>query len=132
MLIGMVILLLVAALIAFALFQFRASKHPVPSNVVRLPWLEFGWTVVPVLALGAIAAPSLQLLAYESSLPEASMTIKVSGHQWFWRYSYPDKGGFAFNSIMLPPAAVLSMANRACSQWTTGWSFRSAQLSVSR
>ena len=106
MLIGMVILLLVAALVAFALFRFRASRHPVPSNVVRLPWLEFGWTVVPVLALGAIAAPSLQLLAYESSLPEADMTIKVSGHQWFWRYTYPDKGGFAFNSIMLPPAAV--------------------------
>jgi len=106
MLIGMIILLLVVSLIGFALVRFRSSRHPVPSKVTRLPWLEFGWTVVPVLALGAIAAPSLQLLAYESAIPPADITIKVSGHQWFWRYSYPDNGGFAFDSIMLPPASV--------------------------
>ncbi|RWP07430.1 MAG: cytochrome c oxidase subunit II [Mesorhizobium sp.] len=71
-----------------------------------MPWLEFGWTIAPVLVLGAIAAPSLQLLAYESDIPDAQLTIKASGHQWFWRYSYPDNGGFAYDSIMLPPASV--------------------------
>jgi len=106
LLIGLGIVLVVALSIAFALFRFRASRHPTASKVTRLPWLEFGWTVVPVLVLGAIAAPSLQLLAYESEIPDAGLTIKVSGHQWFWRYSYPDNGDFAYDSIMLPPAAV--------------------------
>lgn len=106
LLIGMCIVLLVAALIGFALVRFRASRHPTASKVTRMPWLEFGWTVAPVLVLGAIAAPSLKLLAYESDIPDAALTIKVSGHQWFWRYSYPDNGGFAYDSIMLPPASV--------------------------
>jgi len=106
MLIGIVILLVVSALIAIALVRYRSDRHPTASKLTRLPWLEFGWTVVPVLTLGAIAAPSMQLLAYEARIPDAAMTIKVSGHQWFWRYTYPDNGGFAFDSIMLPPAAV--------------------------
>lgn len=106
LLIGACIVALVVVLIGFALLRFRASRHPTASKVTRMPWLEFGWTVVPVLVLGAIAAPSLQLLAYESDIPDAQLTIKVSGHQWFWRYSYPDNGGFAYDSIMLPPASV--------------------------
>lgn len=106
MLIGIVILLVVSLLIVFALVRFRSDRHPAASKVTRLPWLEFGWTIVPVLALGAIAAPSMQLLAYEAKIPDAALTIKVSGHQWFWRYTYPENGGFAFDSIMLPPAAV--------------------------
>jgi cytochrome c oxidase subunit 2 len=106
LLIGVCIVVLVAVLIGFALIRFRSSRHPTASKVTRMPWLEFGWTVAPVLVLGAIAAPSLQLLAYESDIPVASLTVKVSGHQWFWRYSYPDNGGIAYDSIMLPPAAV--------------------------
>jgi cytochrome c oxidase subunit 2 len=102
LLIGMCIVLLVAALIGFALVRFRASRHPTASKVTRIPWLEFGWTVAPVLVLGAIAAPSLQLLAYESDIPDAALTIKVSGHQWFWRYSYPDNGGFGRNGSAHP------------------------------
>jgi cytochrome c oxidase subunit 2 len=106
LLIGICIVVLVTGLIGFALVRFRESRHPVASKVTRMPWLEFGWTVAPVLVLGSIAVPSLQLLAYESKIPDAPLTVKVSGHQWFWRYSYPDNGGFQYDSIMLPPSAV--------------------------
>jgi cytochrome c oxidase subunit 2 len=106
MLIGVGIVLLVVALLAVAIFRFRASRHPVPSTLTRLPWLEFGWTVAPVAVLGAIAVPSMQLLAYESRIPEADITVKVSAHQWFWRYSYPDNGGFTVDSTMTPPSQV--------------------------
>ena len=106
MLIGMGIVLLVVALLAVAIFRFRASRHPVPSTLTRLPWLEFGWTVAPVAVLGAIAVPSMQLLAYESRIPEADITVKVSADQWFWRYSYPDNGGFTVDSTMTPPSQV--------------------------
>jgi cytochrome c oxidase subunit 2 len=103
MTIGAGIVVLVVVLLAFAVLRFRASRHPVPSKLTRLPWLEFGWTVAPIAVLGAIAVPSLELLAYESRPVEADITIKVSGRQWFWRYSYPDQGGLTFDSIMTPP-----------------------------
>ena len=108
MLIGGGIVLLVVVLLGIALFRFGETRHPVASKVTRLPWLEFGWTVAPVLVLGAIAVPSMQLLAYEGRIPDADITVKVSAHQWFWRYSYPDSGGFTVDSIMTPPGQVPS------------------------
>lgn len=106
LMIGIGIALLVAGLLIFVLLRFRASRHPVANKLRRLPWLEFGWTVIPVAVLGAIAVPSLQLLAYESRQPDAGLTVKVSGHQWFWRYTYPEHGGFSFDSLMMPPAQL--------------------------
>ena len=29
------------------------------------------------------------------------MTIKATGHQWYWSYEYPDHGAFAFDSIII-------------------------------
>lgn len=106
MMIGAGIVVLVVVLLAVAVLRFRASRHPVAARPTRLPWLEFGWTVAPIAVLGAIAVPSLELLAYESRPVEADVTIKISGHQWFWRYSYPDHGALTFDSIMTPLDAL--------------------------
>ena len=106
MTIGAGIVALVVGLIIISLIRFRAGRHPVASKITRLPWLEFLWTAAPALVLGAIAVPSMQLLAYEGSVPPADITIKVSGHQWFWRYTYPDSGGFIVDSIMTPPSEL--------------------------
>jgi cytochrome c oxidase subunit 2 len=29
------------------------------------------------------------------------LTVKVTGKQWFWSYSYPDSGNFEFDSLMV-------------------------------
>jgi cytochrome c oxidase subunit II len=100
------ILLLVVAILATCLWRFREERHPEPARFARAPLLEFGWTALPVAILGAIAVPSLALLAYESRVPAAGMTVKLTGHQWFWHYDYPDHGDIAFDSIMLPPESL--------------------------
>ncbi len=63
--------------------------------------IEVAWTVVPVLILVAIAIPSFRLLHLELHTPEPDMTVKVTGHQWYWSYEYPDNGGFGFDSLMV-------------------------------
>jgi cytochrome c oxidase subunit 2 len=35
---------------------------------------------------------------------QADMTLKVTGVQWFWKYEYPDNGGFTFDSYLIPEA----------------------------
>ena len=62
------------------------------------------WTVVPVLILVWIAVPSFRLLANQYEPPKAELTIKATGHQWYWEYEYPDQGGFSFDSIILSDA----------------------------
>ncbi len=106
LLIGGGIVLLVVGLVLVALFRFRESRQPVPARFSRSPLLEFGWTVAPVLVLGAIVGPSIALLAAENRPPAPDITVKVTAHQWFWTFAYPDQGDIRFNSIMLPPESL--------------------------
>lgn len=98
---------MVFLLLVFVCWRFNERRNPVPSRITRAPLLEFGWTVVPVLVLGAIAVPSMRLLAEELRIPTSDLTIKAGAHQWFWRYEYPDHGDLAFNSTMLPPNSLV-------------------------
>jgi cytochrome c oxidase subunit 2 len=49
-----------------------------------------------------MAIPSFQLVYYEDRTPDADLTVKVTGHQWYWEYSYPDKGNIDFSSYIIP------------------------------
>jgi cytochrome c oxidase subunit 2 len=60
------------------------------------------WTVIPVLILVVIAIPSFRLIYFQDRAPDADMTIKAIGHQWYWEYAYPDQGGLTFSSYMVP------------------------------
>ena len=45
--------------------------------------------------------PSFRLLFTELDVPTPDLTIKATGKQWFWSYSYPDNGNFEFDSLMV-------------------------------
>ncbi len=91
----------VALLLAYCVWRFRASKNPVPSRVSHHTALEVAWTVLPVLILIVIAIPSFRLVYFEDRTEAADLTIKVTGHQWYWQYEYPDNGDITFNSNMI-------------------------------
>lgn len=86
------IALLVACLIGYILWRFRASKNKSPSTRAHNPILEITWTTLPVLILVFIAFPSFKLMFYLDKVPEPEMTIKVSGAMWYWNYEYPEHG----------------------------------------
>lgn len=93
--------IIVFALIGYCLFAFRARPGREPSKLSHNTTIEIIWTVAPVLILLGIAVPSFQLLANQYNPPKADLTIKATGHQWYWEYSYPDNGGFSYDSVML-------------------------------
>jgi cytochrome c oxidase subunit 2 len=95
------ITLFVLGLLLYVMFRFSAKRHPVPSKITHNTVIEIIWTLVPVLILVAIAVPSFKLLYYMDKNPHATMTIKITGHQWYWSYEYPDQGDLSFNSNML-------------------------------
>jgi cytochrome c oxidase subunit 2 len=94
------IALFVTALLAYVLVRFNAKANPNPTRTAHNTVLEVAWTVIPILILVYIAIPSFKLLYKEGRLPEAGMTLKITGHQWFWSYAYPDQGGFTFDSLI--------------------------------
>ncbi len=65
-----------------------------------------------MLILVAIAIPSMRLLSKQYSPPPADVTVKVTGNQWFWTYSYPDNGGFEIVSNLLKEKADVKPGER--------------------
>ena len=95
------ITLFVLVLLVIVIVKFNARANPVPSRTTHNTALEVAWTLLPVLILLAIAVPSFKLLFYQLNIPQADLTIKATGKQWFWTYNYPDNGNFEFDSLMV-------------------------------
>lgn len=62
--------------------------------------VEVVWTILPVVLLVFLVVPSLQILYYiEENDPYLS--LKVIGHQWYWRYEIIDLE-VEFDSYIIP------------------------------
>jgi cytochrome c oxidase subunit 2 len=94
----------VLALLVIVTIKFNARANPTPARTTHNTLLEVLWTVVPVVILVVIAIPSFRLLFYQLDTPTADLTVKATGKQWYWTYSYPDHGPFEFDSLMLQDA----------------------------
>jgi cytochrome c oxidase subunit II len=95
------ITIFVLGLLLYVMVRFRAARNPLPTRTSHNPVIEILWTVVPVLILVAIAIPSFKLMYYMDRVPDAAMTINVTGHQWYWSYAYPNEK-IAFDSNIVP------------------------------
>ena len=91
----------VLGLMLYVMVRFNARANPEPSSTTHNTLVEVVWTVVPIVILVVIAIPSFRLLYFQRDIPEADMTVKAVGYQWYWGYEYPDHGDFAFDSLML-------------------------------
>lgn len=100
--------LLVLGLLLWVVVRYNRRANTVPSKTSHNTLIEVIWTGVPVLILVLIAIPSMVLLTrqYESP-PKDALTVKVTGYQWYWGYTYPDNGGFEVISNMLPEEEAL-------------------------
>jgi cytochrome c oxidase subunit 2 len=95
---------IVLGLLLYAMIRYRRGANPTPSRNSHNTLIEIIWTIVPVLILGAIAIPSIILLRNQYTPPPADVTVKVTGHQWYWSYELPDYG-VTFDSYMLKEAS---------------------------
>jgi cytochrome c oxidase subunit 2 len=96
------ITLFVAGLLIWVMWRYNSKRNPVPSRNAHNTVLEIAWTVIPVLILVVMAIPSFRLVYYEDRTYDADLTVKVTGHQWYWEYTYPDKGNIDFSSYIIP------------------------------
>ena len=100
------VVIFVTALLLFVMARYNAKANPTPSRNTHNTLLEVLWTAVPVIILIVIAVPSFRLLYFLEVTPEAEMTIKATGRQWYWDYEYPDHGGLAFSAYMIPDEEI--------------------------
>jgi cytochrome c oxidase subunit 2 len=95
---------LVFALLVIVMVRFNKYVHPVPSKRMGNLPLEVTWTLVPFLVVLVMIYFSYGLLYFEEDIPRSDITVKATGHQWYWHYGYPDHD-IKYASEMLPDAA---------------------------
>jgi cytochrome c oxidase subunit 2 len=88
-------------LLVVVMVRFNARTNPIPSRTTHNTLIEIAWTLIPIVILMFIAVPSFKLLFFQLNVPPADLTVKATGKQWYWSYSYPDNGQFEFDSLML-------------------------------
>lgn len=91
----------VISLLVFVIFRFHEKRSPTPSKTTHNTLLEVIWTAIPALIVAVIAVPSVKLIYDFDRTVEADLTIKVTGHQWYWSYEYEGKN-VGFDSYLIP------------------------------
>ena len=94
------ICLFVGALVLYIIVRFNRRANPTPAGFTHHTPVEIAWTIIPIVILVFIGAFSLPVLFKQQEIPEADITIKVTGYQWYWGYEYVDEG-FGFESFKL-------------------------------
>ena len=90
----------VIGLLLVVILRYNSSRNPVPARFTHNTTIEIAWTVIPIIILVGIGAISLPVLFKQQTLPDADITIKATGNQWYWTYEYPEHG-IVFDSFML-------------------------------
>lgn len=96
-----IILLFILRFVGFILLRVIFNRR-IHKSLLEGQVLECIWTLIPALILVQIALPSLVLLyTLEEYSRDKGISLKATGHQWYWRYEYPDFRGSSRDSRSL-------------------------------
>ncbi|PMP09914.1 cytochrome c oxidase subunit II [Vibrio breoganii] len=74
----------------YSIIKHRKSKGAVAANFHESTKVEIIWTVIPILILIGMAIPATKTLIEMEDTSESDITVKITGSQWKWHYSYFD------------------------------------------
>lgn len=96
----LIILTLVIAVVTYAIITIAINKY---SNryLLEAQQIETVWTILPAIILLFLAIPSLRLLYLTDEVRNPRITLKVIGHQWYWRYEYTDFNNLEIDAYII-------------------------------
>lgn len=100
------IIIVLAIILAFVGVLITGSliNKNISINILEAQFIERVWTLLPAVVLVEVAIPSLVLLYMVDEGRDSALTLKVLGHQWYWRYEYTDfwrsNGPIEFDSYL--------------------------------
>lgn len=94
------ITIFVTGLLIWVVIAHNRRANPTPAQFSHNTPIEIAWTVVPAVILLGIAVFTFPALRHQQIMPEADVTIKVTGYQWYWGYEYVDHA-VEFSSFIL-------------------------------
>jgi cytochrome c oxidase subunit II len=102
--VSVVIFLIVAGLVCYSLFRYRARENPKePPQTAGSKRLELIVTAGPMMLVVALFVVTIRTMAFiDAPLnPSGPPDLIVTGHQWWWEARYPN-GAVTANEIHIP------------------------------
>jgi cytochrome c oxidase subunit 2 len=101
------IFVVVFALLAYVAVRFRnrsGDDRSEPAQVYGSTQVELAWTVIPVLIVIALFLASARVIASIQNVarPAGALEVIVTGHQYWWEYSYPSLNIVTANELHVP------------------------------
>jgi cytochrome c oxidase subunit 2 len=101
-----VIFIGVFSVMFYSIFAHRKSKGHQAAQFHENTVVEVVWTIIPFLILLFMAFPATKTVLAMKDATAPDMTVKVTGYQWKWGYTYLDDG-FGFYSNLKTPYAQI-------------------------
>jgi cytochrome c oxidase subunit 2 len=109
------IFIVVAAVLVIAIIRFRArpGDDELPAQVEGNNRLEVLWTIVPAILLAILAVGTVSQSFADSASPATknAMMVDVTGHQFWFAYTYPSYGNLVTaNELHIPVGTKIVLA----------------------
>ncbi|EEX94599.1 cytochrome c oxidase, subunit II [Vibrio orientalis CIP 102891 = ATCC 33934] len=72
----------------YSMYHHRKSKGAVAAHFHESTKVEVIWTVIPIIILVLMAIPATKTLVAMEDTSQSDLTVKITGSQWKWHYSY--------------------------------------------
>ncbi|BFT75514.1 MULTISPECIES: cytochrome c oxidase subunit II [Paenibacillus] len=107
------VVIVVFAIYVYVLIRFRKRKgdNSIPKQVEGSHVLEIIWTVVPILLLLVLAVPTVSYTFKHSTnynKDKAAVHVKVTAHQFWWQFEYPDLGIATAQQLVVPKDKIIA------------------------
>lgn len=85
-------------------YRKRKGKDVMPKQVHGSAIVEIIWTVIPIILITVLAIPTVKYTfdMADTKASADSITIKVTGHQYWWEFEYPDLGIITSQELHIP------------------------------
>ncbi|NMH65038.1 cytochrome c oxidase subunit II [Shewanella sp. SHSM-M6] len=90
----------------YAMINHRKSKGAVAANFHESTKVEIAWTVLPFIILILMAIPATKTLVAMEDTHDAELTVKITGSQWKWHYSYFDQDIDFYSNLATPMSQI--------------------------
>ena len=100
------VFVVVQGALVYTVIRFRRRpRQDIPKQVHGNTRLEVAWTIAPTLVLIVIAVPTITTIFDTANIPDQEnvLEVKVTGHQWWWEFEYPQLGLVTANELHVPP-----------------------------
>ncbi|MBO8162671.1 MAG: cytochrome c oxidase subunit II [Brevibacillus sp.] len=101
------VIAVVMFIFAYVIIRYRQKpgQTGIPEQVEGNTKLEIIWTVIPIILLFILAVPTVMTtftLAKDYSEEEGAVNVKVTAHQFWWEFEYPDLGVATAQDLYIP------------------------------